>query len=179
MGAAVLPEERRTMRPWLKWSLAASTVASAIALVFPTVSDQVNDDLSSGVPKLGPSTTEIAVPLPSALPVQELWPNGRDLFASKAPQNVAPAQQSSIIAPTPEPPRPPSMTYRYLGSFTGPDGLREIYITKTDRSLAVRDGSQLEGGFVVSAISETAIHLVHTASMAKFDIPIAQRRELP
>ena len=71
------------------------------------------------------------------------------------------------------------MTYRYLGSVTGPDGVREIYLARADRTVAVRLGSQLEDGYQVEAISATVLTVAHPASQTKVDIPIAQAKNSP
>jgi hypothetical protein len=167
------------MRAALKWMLILSTCASAVALLWPVDAEQEPDThfSASRNPK---AHTALAVELPEALPLQALRTTTKDPFESVPvlkPPPVAPVVRP-ITRPT-EPPRAPPMTYRYLGSFTDPDGAREIYLTTADRTVSVRQGSQLEGGYVVEAISAAAVNVLHAATQTRIDIPITQNKDSP
>jgi hypothetical protein len=167
------------MRAALKWMLILSTCASAVALLWPVDAEQEPGAhfAASPIPK---AHTAWAVELPEALPFQTLRTTKRDPFESVPvikPPPVAPV--AKVIAPPAEPPRPPPMTYRYLGSFTGPDGAREIYLTMGDRITSVRQGSQLEGGYVVETVSAAAVNVLHAATQTRIDIPITQNKDSP
>lgn len=170
------------MKPWLKWPFMLSALASAISLLWPAdpQGDAERDtDTSASLPRANPPAALRSADLPEQLPEQALQTTDTDLFASIPPPKPVPVVTASVAPPPPEPPKAPPMTYRYLGSFTGPDGAREVYLTKGDRSLTVREGSQLDGGFTVTAITPTAVNVLHTASLTKVDIPIALKKDLP
>lgn len=167
------------MRPALKWAFSLSTAASAIALLWP-VADSPSLDVS-------PTTTELpkvgaiaALRLPEMLPAQDLQPTAKDPFASLLlVKPIPPAPSVPLPAPPPEPVRAPPLTYRYLGSFTNPQGAREIYLSNNSRTVPVRQGSQLDGGYEVETIGATSIKVLHGATQTRVDIPIVQNKETP
>lgn len=171
------------MKPWLKWTFALTVFASAVSLLWPSDSSSDGErevsTSAASLPRGDSTSAQRSYDLPSALAEQSLEKTDKDPFATAPPPKPVPLPTAAVAPPPPEPPKAPPMTYRYLGSFTGPDGAREVYLTKGDRSLTVREGSQLEGGFAVTAISATAVHVLHSASMTKVDIPIAQKKDLP
>lgn len=159
------------MRAGLKWTFALSTCASAVALFWPMDAEQ-----SIAIIPLPRAYVATAIDLPGVLPQQTLQATKKDPFASLPSNTLA---NASVTISQPEPPRAPPMTYRYLGSFTNPDGMREIYLSRGDRTVSARQGSQLDGGYVVEGIDAVSIKVLHATTQTRIDIPIAQNKESP
>ncbi len=167
------------MRPALKWTFGLSAGASAIALLWPIDEDRSLDVLPPPLEMFRPESPTGEF-FPEVLPAQLLLPTKKDPFASIAVAKpvVAPPPVPLPVAP-PEPPRAPPLTYRYLGSFTNPQGSREIYLSNANQTISVRQGAQLDGGYTVDAITATTIKVLHGATQTRVDIPIVQSKESP
>lgn len=172
------------MRASLKWALGLSSVASAVALLWPAGEPEAPlQPPTSAIP--GTSSREsrtsqvAALPIYSTTKVLALQATHRDPFATLNKPMLEVAPVIAPPAPPPPPPVAPPLGYRYLGSFTGPDGSREVYLTRADRAVSVKPGSQLEGGYVVESINATRVNVLHLATQTKVDIPIAQNKESP
>ena len=83
-----------------------------------------------------------------------------DLFGSQSWQPPPPPKVVVTPPPPPPPPQPPPMTFRFAGRVLQ-DGKMQVFVSKGDAPLAVKLGDNLDG-YVVEAISSTAIALVYT-----------------
>lgn len=64
----------------------------------------------------------------------------------------------------PPAPAAPAVSFRYLGRFVSPTGQLTVYLEGPGATtVPVVLGARLEGGFVVSAVSEEAVELSHPA----------------
>lgn len=104
----------------------------------------------------------------------------RDPFADKAAlasfaakvatdAGVAPQLRPDATAPAP---RPPQMGYRFIGVFSGPDGVRHVYIANGDNTVAAVPGQVLSEGYVVEELAAEQVKLVYPPLQYKVAIPI-------
>jgi len=162
------------MRPWLRWLLAASALAAAVALWWPDgVSRAVSRSEAAIVGSQAalntvgepvPSATGGALPatLPSHLPTATLDPANFDPFVGAQPPPPPPPKPQPmpvVVAPPPPAPTAPPLTYRYLGQMVDPSGKRLVYLGKGDKDVLVAVGTLLDEGYVVEAISADGIQL--------------------
>jgi len=162
------------MRTWLRWLLAASALAAAVALWWPDgVSQAVlrSETAIAGsqaalntVGDPVPSATGGAVSptLPSHLPTATLDPANFDPFVGAQPPPPPPPKPQPlpvVVAPPPPAPTAPPLTYRYLGQMVDPSGQRLVYLGKGDKDVLVAVGTQLDEGYVVETISTDGIQL--------------------
>lgn len=115
-------------------------------------------------------------PLPKELPDANVLAARRNPFAPYAP-TPPPAPRAPHVPPPPSPilglpmvaqaPPPhvaPAVAFRYLGRFVAPTGHVTIYLEGPGATaLPVTLGARLEGGFVVSALSDEAVELSYPA----------------
>ena len=152
------------MRPWLRWLLAASALAAAVALWWP---DGVSQAVSRSEAAVANSQAAIDAALdpaaaasnglprkavPSRLPVVTLDPANFDPFVGAQPPPPPPPKPQPmpvVVAPPPPAPMAPPLSYRYLGQMVDPSGKRLVYLGKGDKDVLVAVGTQLDEGYVV------------------------------
>lgn len=174
------------MRPWLRWLLVTSVLASGLSLMWP------DDSISRAVDSIdarrivapldarasGP-TTVTNEPIPQRLPIALLDKAIADPFADLQPP--APPAPNPLVGPTHEPlaapPAPPPANYRYLGQLTTPEGKTLVYLARGDRDIAVEVGTQLDDGYLVEAITPGAVQLHFAALDTRVTIPIPEARD--
>lgn len=191
------------MRPWLRWTLIASVLLSLVALVWwpaepaPTVAAATSaaspmtdpnappawgtaPQATPGPVTLSPgrgaaiATAAASGPLPAQLARAELEPAvAHDPFVGQAPPPPPQAQTKPVEPPPPPPPMAPTLSYRFLGRFVGPDGKTLVYLTRPDgRDLPVGVGTRLDEGYVVEAITAEAVKLHYPPLDQRTSIPI-------
>lgn len=107
----------------------------------------------------------------------KLKPARRDIFATKKQPRVPTVSVAALAAISPmslfQMPAP-SFQYRYLGRMQQPDGSEAVYLAReTDgRSLMIAAGDALEGGFLVSSISQDEVEVLHPESDTRYIISI-------
>jgi hypothetical protein len=182
------------MRAGLLWMLVATLVLSAVAVWWPDDQVQVTRradeaeriELNAGRPQRVAELQSGAGNLPSRLPVIEFELARFDPFAglpappppkpkavaAVVPQPVAPVQVASAPLPPPEAPR---LSYRYLGQFTDPAGVSQVYLAKNDAAFPIQVGTRLEEGYVVEAMGAEGIRLHYPAlnAHAVISVPAA------
>lgn len=98
----------------------------------------------------------------AAPPIAELAP--RSLYtATDANAFGAPKPKAPPPAPPPPPPPPPSappLPFRYIGKQFA-DGVWEVYVAKSDRTLVLRSGDVLDQQYKVEAISPPTLVLTY------------------
>jgi hypothetical protein len=174
------------MRPWLRWVLFVSLVASAVALWWPetiTRAIERTEAAVSGASNLAPAARpgqdmESAAVLPS-LPAR-LSPISLEVAAfdpfvglQPPPPPAPPVPVPVAVAPQPPPvPTAPPLAYRYLGQMVDPSGKRFVYLGKADKEMPVTVGTQLEEGYVVQSIGPEGIRLHYPPLDAHAVIPM-------
>jgi hypothetical protein len=174
------------MRRGLTWTLTATLVLSAVALwggkvprVVSAIEPRIRDAATPPDPRLSDASTPPTdlASLPSDLPRIAAEPAKRDIFVPYAPPTAAATPvPMPVVAATPPPPQPqaPSITVRFLGSMTNPNGQRVTYLARGDAAVSVSVGAQLEEGYVVSAIAADAVTLTHPGTQTRVTVPISQ-----
>jgi hypothetical protein len=81
------------------------------------------------------------------------------------------AASSALVAPEPAPSAPP-LSYRFLGRMLNPQGQRFVYIARGDTVVAVRPGVELQEGYVVESVTDTAIELVYPPLQQHVSLPL-------
>jgi len=163
------------MRPLLKWALGLSTGASAIALMWPIDKPYEESIFSASLAPASHSANSTDV-FPEKLPEQILLATKNDPFVSTA--LVQPLAAPVVLpTPQPEPIRTPPLSYRYLGSVTGPQGDREIYLSNGSQTVAARQGVHLGDGYTIETMGTASIKVLHSATQARVDIPIVPNKE--
>ncbi|MHB9837094.1 hypothetical protein Q8F57_019880 [Paraburkholderia terrae] len=86
----------------------------------------------------------------------------RELFGSRAmaPPLPSAAPAGAEIPPLPSEPAVPSLPFTYLGK-QGADGNWEVYLTRGDETLIVRDQTVIDGSYRVDAIKPPTMTLVY------------------
>ena len=174
------------MRRSLLWLLAATVLASAVALILqrPTTALVQAVQAARGAQNLSglevaDAATIAKLRLPPTLQRWELEPATRDPFAEAAvapapvPQPVPPPVALAIAAPPP--PAPPPMAWRYLGAFDTPDGKRLVMLTRQNndsQAVIVERGTRLDDGYEVLAVSNEAIRLLYPPLQSELVITI-------
>lgn len=110
----------------------------------------------------------------SDMPERNILGNAKaDLFGQRSwlpppppPPRIAAAPPDSPAAPPP----PPPQTYRFAGRLVQ-EGRVQFFVSKGDTPVAVKLGANLDG-YIVEAISETAIALVYPPSGQKENIVV-------
>lgn len=181
------------MRPWLRWTLIVSVLLSLVALVWwpaepaqTVAAVQVTAD-PNGLPAWaaapqatpGPAALPTApaaasAPLPAQLPRLELDATAAgDPFVGQAPPPPPQVQARPVEPPPPPPPTAPTISYRFLGRFVGPDGKALVYLSRPDgRDVAISVGSRLDEGYVVEAVAADAVKLHYPPLDQRTSIPI-------
>lgn len=182
------------MRPWLRWLLAASALASAVALWWPdSVSQAVarSEVTAANSQTVIDSVLEPVAPpvngfmrtaLPSRLPVLTLDSANFDPFVGVQPPPPPPPKPQPVpVAEAPPPPAPtaPPLSYRYLGQMVDPSGKRLVYLGKGDKDVLVAVGTQLDEGYVVEAIAADGIQLHYPPLDMRAVINIPPARDTP
>ena len=85
-----------------------------------------------------------------------------ELFGSRsmAPPLPSAAPAGAEIPPLPSEPAVPSLPFTYLGK-QGADGNWEVYLTRGDETLIVRDQTVIDGSYRVDAIKPPTMTLVY------------------
>lgn len=88
------------------------------------------------------------------------------------PQSWQPPPSKAVASPPL--PEPPPMIYRFAGRLLQ-DGKLQVFVSKGDTALAIKQGDVLEGGYVVEAITADTIALVYPplGHKASISIPAA------
>lgn len=169
------------MRPWLRWVLMLTLVLSTVALLgWPPAGQEAVSVavVPAGAPLPAASGgTERAgtVPaLPSHIPRQALEPAQADPFVGLQPP-PPPAVVAMPVAPVAAPPAapmPPVLSYRYLGRMVAPDGQVLVYLSRQGTEIAVSQGSRLDEGYVIEAITADAVKLHYPPLDTRVSIPI-------
>jgi len=183
------------VRPILLVALAASSVAylwfgttsgDASTQVVQPASRQPSG-VAAGVPMESPERSvdrlhsdHQALPRDLRLKALTVLPP-RDPFGG-APQDSTLGQDRPVAPPSalaepvaappmpvqpPSPPPPPPMDWRVSGQFLGPDGMVRVFLSKPDQSMVLASpGVDLGQGYVVHAVSSTAVEVAHAAAPA-------------
>ena len=162
------------MKPWLRWSLFGTLSLSAWALLFPAEPPRASirtavplpPDLANRTLTVAPSPSFQAVSvdvdqLLADLPQPHLDAAIADPFVGVRPPPPPPPPTVAITAPPPPAPTPPALNYRFLGRVVDPDGQLEVYLSRADKDQLVARGTQLPEGYVVQAITPTAVELYY------------------
>lgn len=182
------------MRPWLRWLLAASALASAVALWWPdSVSQAVSrseaaaassqaavDAAIEPVASTGNGLPRAA--LPPRLRAATLDPASFDPFIGVQPPPPPPPKPQPVpvvVAPPPPAPTAPPLAYRYLGQMVDPAGKRLVYLGKGDKDVLVAVGTQLDEGYVVESITADGIQLHYPPLDVRAVINIPPARDTP
>jgi hypothetical protein len=168
-----------TVRPLLRWALAATLVASAAAVWWPTdvprvvAAAQRPASADDAVPLQAGGT-----PLPQALPAWDLGPARRDPFVpvsapppAEPPPVPMPVAVDAVEAQAP-PSAPPPLTMRYLGTMVTPNGETLVMLARDDMAIPVQAGTQLHDGYVVRALTADAVRLAHPATGAVVELAL-------
>lgn len=168
-----------SLRPIVLWPLLGALALTAWALLWPT------EPATRLVEAQGVQVASVAAvaplagaaPLPAELPRIEL-----DATAAANPFAVLPPSAAvaprpppaplPAVAAAPVPPAPPSVSQRFLGRMTDPDGSVSVYLAEGDRALRVSVGTRLDNGYRITAIGETALNLQHESLGALAEIPV-------
>lgn len=178
------------MRPWLRWLLVASVLASMVALWWPSGTTQTVERIAqASSTSVGPdtelagsstavATAQVPTALPATLEAANLDKATFDPFVGVQPPPPPPPKPfvgPIYVAPAPAPVAPP-FTYRYLGQITAPDGARLVYLTKADKDYPVSVGTTLDEGYVVESITAEGVQLRYPPldSRVAVHIPPAQ-----
>lgn len=181
------------MRPWLRWLLALSALASALALWWP---DNVSQAVKRSAAAISGSSAAFdgvrdistasgggqpATALPKQLAVLTLTKTDFDPFAGLQPPPAAPQPIAAVAAPPPPAPMAPALSYRYVGQMVDPAGKRYVYLGNADKELLVVVGTQLDGGYVVEAIDASAVRLHYPPldTRAVINIPVTKESSNP
>lgn len=112
----------------------------------------------------------------SLAPHHPLAPSVFDPFAGMPPTPVQPAPPVQVQAPVapsvPEPPRPPPLNYRFLGRMVDPAGQVVTLLMRADQVVPIVVGQQLDEGYLVERIDDTAVHLDYPPLAVKASIPV-------
>ena len=174
--------------------MATTVVASAVALLWPNpVSHAVAEgreghgtDDAGSISRANDFASAMSTPhntLPEQLPHFELAEAQFDPFVGVL---VTPAPASAPAAvvslpplppPAPERPVPPVLKYRFLGSFTDPNGNRIVYLSRGDKDVRVAVGTQLEEGYIVESIDAEGVRLLFPPLDARTTIAIPNASE--
>jgi hypothetical protein len=183
------------LRTWLRWTLALSVVASALALLWPESRAPGPDGamsnpipLATGTPASGGAAVPARIAeLPTELRQLALGAARFDPFVGVVPPaptvpKPVPPPPVAAPAPMPVPPpietpppatrMPPPMNYRYLGRMVDPAGRVLIYLARDDTAVQVGVGSRLEGGYTVEAIDPAGVSLHYAPMDVRVVIPV-------
>ena len=189
------------MRRELIWALAASASLAGWALLNPVSKTENGSVVAPTERSPSPAGSELGGPSAST-------PNSVGFNAGQSPQpetavalpttwpapNMAVAERSPFVAPTPPAPKPvaiaplvaaptppqppPAVTYRFWGSLTTPAGERVLYVARDDNAppIAVQVGTRLDGGFHVEQITAAAIVLVQAETQQRVTLSLSPPR---
>ena len=179
------------MRSSLKWTLAATGIASLVAVwlepggpgevpgvVGARASSPSSDPYGSW--RIAAATTAppavASAPLPSQLPDRDMEAGQRDIFApvTPPPPPGPPPAPPAPPPPPPPPPSPPQMNWRALGSMVTPDGQRLVWVAKGNEEVTVKPGTTLDDGYVVQSIDDHVVVLVYPSLGATARLPLPQ-----
>jgi hypothetical protein len=114
--------------------------------------------------------------LPAQWPFPSIEPANRSPFLFSTPTVQSPPKSVVKVAnlPTLPQPVPLSLSYRYWGEMTTPEGLRLVYVVRADNGapVQIQVGSRLDDGFVVEEIESGRIVFVQQASHQQFILVI-------
>jgi hypothetical protein len=182
------------MRRELLWTLAASAVLSAWALLSPGSKlsgsgvvapvERAPDPLIARFTAASSSTSgqpthaqgaQAALPATWPAPAMEAAP--RSPFTQPIPLTPKPLA-GSPVAPFPPPsplPPPPQVTYRFWGSLTTPAGERVLYVSRDDNAqpIAIHVGTRLDGGFEVEQVTSGVIVLLQAESQQRVTLSMS------
>ncbi|MBI5908636.1 MAG: hypothetical protein HY848_01575 [Betaproteobacteria bacterium] len=136
-----------------------------ISVAFPAVSLQAHgpsgmSDADGGAK--GESKTRAP-----ALPERPAWGELRaEFFGSQSWQASAPKVIAAPVVPT-----APPLPYRFAGKLVQ-DGKLQVFLSKGDAAIPVKQGEILDGMYRVEAIGEDRITLVHLALGLRENIPV-------
>ena len=151
----------------IRWGLWLALLVGLIGLLMSEDQAPAAAEISQPVPR-----TEARMPrpepaalhrdaallLPAVLPRTDLirprQPAGRDPFALR---NWTPPPPPVVPAPLPAPTAPP-LPYTYVGK-KHEAGTLEVYLSRGERTLIVREGASLEGAYVVERIAPPTLSL--------------------
>lgn len=178
------------VEPRLKLALAAVAVLSAWATWWPSAAPVVgvSAPAAGAVSAAGAMAAEGAA-LPESLPSIHLSAAEGGGFAGSGlgygttygaqvqqAAQQAPGATESVAAPPPtqayQASADPSPDFRYLGQMTGPDGQRQTFLARGDKSMAVAVGAEVEGGYRVQAIDAQGVRLQHPSQGVTLVIPV-------
>lgn len=175
------------MRRSLQLSLVASLVLSAIALwpsKPPEIIGVVERAVDARLPSSSPAGPVAAVarapaPLPERLAELDLSMGSRELFlpVEPKPTQAPPPPSTASIMPTPQTvalPTMPTMDYRFWGRMQTPEGAQMTLLARGDQVLAVKAGTELEGGFRVEAVEPHAVRISYPQFGTLLELPIPQ-----
>jgi hypothetical protein len=164
------------MRKSLRWAFAATLVVTA-ASFWPREPQRT---VAAAEPRMtaaaAPAVPDTSAALPSTLDSWAIEPARRDAFApveppGASPPPLPPAPEAHPPAPPPTP-TAPSVTYRYLGRMTTPEGMQITLLARGDVTLPVAAGTPLDEGYVVESVGRDAVRLVYPPLGTTVDIPI-------
>ena len=172
------------MRRSLIWTLAASGIASAVAVWL-----EPGDKASSGVIAARASAGPDSGATPAAANSSDRYANWRDATAAPAPgasgvgaplpsalpDRDVEAGRRDIFTPV-TPPPPPPMNWRALGSMVTPAGERIVWLARGNDEITVKPGAVLDDGYVVQSIDKETVVLLYPpiGTTARISLPHAQ-----
>lgn len=178
------------MRSSLKWTLAATGIASIAAVwLEPAGQGEVPGVVGARVqqPSSDPysnwrtaavatasDTAAASAPLPSRLPDRDMDAGQLDIFTpvTPPPPPSPPPPPPASPAPPPPAPSPPQMNWRALGSMVTPDGERLVWLAKGNDELTVKPGTTLDDGYVVQSVDDQAVVLSYPSIGTMTRIPL-------
>lgn len=168
------------MRSSLKWTLAATGVASLVAVWLepggpgevPGVvgarasspsSDPYGSWRTAAVATVLDAAAVASAPLPTRLSDRDVEAGQRDIFTpvTPPPPPGPPPSPPAPPPPPPPPPSPPQMNWRALGSMVTPDGQHLVWLAKGKDEQTVKPGTTLDDGYVVQSVDDKAVVLLY------------------
>lgn len=163
------------MSPLLRWTLLGTLGLSGWAILFPAEAPRSPGRAAAPLPS-DPVTPALVPPplpnrlvapsgmlasLPADLPQPRLEPAVGDPFVGVQPPPPAPPPPVAVVAMPAAPPAPPALNYRFLGRVVDPEGRLQVYLSGPDKEQLVAKGTQLAEGYVIQAITSTAVELYY------------------
>lgn len=166
-----------SLRPVLRWTLLATLVATAGALLLHAPDDFLYEPAGGGrasasdAPSSG-AWTESHQAQEQRPSVPHLSDAHFDPFIGVAPP--APPSHSAPAPPAPPPPpAAPTMPLRFAGRMTDPVGEETVFLSGPDGTpVPIKPGTTLEGGYVVESVTPSSATLVYPPSGAHVAVPL-------
>ena len=179
----------------MKWGLAATLVATAMALLWPAPavvgvrttrelavpkgSTAISSSASSTNTRGRISLIEDSTRSPNLRPFAGVAASATeavfDPFVGVAVETPASAVALTASVPEPArppPPPPPVQDYRFFGRVIGPDGGEQILLARGESFVSITKGTVLDNGYVVESISAESVVVVFPSLGIRTSVPI-------